>query len=398
MTLALTTRNIDKLEMRLYRLDGEAYFRKMHTFRGMENLDLALIEPDKLWTYEVPDYEKHREIESAATLPVSEAGLYVVTAGDDELEATTVVVVTDIAVAVKAGRRDILVYAQDAKTNRPRGGCRVLVSDGKRIILEGTTGDDGFFHAADKALKSARDVRVFAWRESSYGGTRVGLRGIRYVEGLQPRAFIHTDRPAYRPGESVRYRGIVRGVENGAYAFTEGEKWNVEVVASTGDVIESRTAELSATGTFAGEVALPETSPVGTYKVICRRKSGPVFSGQFEVWEFQIPQMRLEIDAERSVYLRGESITGKIRALYSHGGPVAGRAVTYQFRGASEPVRGVTDEKGELAFEGFRRFGKGRHAAGLNFGDLFAYALARALDEPLLFKGDDFVQTDVKAA
>lgn len=50
----------------------------------------------------------------------------------------------------------------------------------------------------------------------------------------------------------------------------------------------------------------------------------------------------------------------------------------------------------DLAFDGFRRFGKGRHPAGLNFGDLFAYALARALDAPLLFKGNDFPRTDVK--
>ncbi len=61
-------------------------------------------------------------------------------------------------------------------------------------------------------------------------------------------------------------------------------------------------------------------------------------------------------------------------------------------------VVAVDARQGELAFEGFRRFGKGRHAAGLNFGDLFAYALARALDEPLLFKGDDFARTDIKAA
>jgi ribonuclease VapC len=51
-----------------------------------------------------------------------------------------------------------------------------------------------------------------------------------------------------------------------------------------------------------------------------------------------------------------------------------------------------------LAFDGFRRFGKGRHPAGLNFGDLFAYALAKAGGEPLLFKGDDFGQTDVESA
>lgn len=52
----------------------------------------------------------------------------------------------------------------------------------------------------------------------------------------------------------------------------------------------------------------------------------------------------------------------------------------------------------DLAFQGFRRFGKGRHPAALNFGDLFAYALAQALDEPLLFKGSDFPQTDVRIA
>jgi ribonuclease VapC len=52
----------------------------------------------------------------------------------------------------------------------------------------------------------------------------------------------------------------------------------------------------------------------------------------------------------------------------------------------------------EFASEGFRRFGKGRHPAALNFGDLFAYALARAFDEPLLYKGNDFAKTDVRSA
>ncbi|HEX4080883.1 MAG TPA: type II toxin-antitoxin system VapC family toxin [Rhizomicrobium sp.] len=47
------------------------------------------------------------------------------------------------------------------------------------------------------------------------------------------------------------------------------------------------------------------------------------------------------------------------------------------------------------AIDAFERFGKGRHPAGLNFGDCFAYALAKSLDAPLLFKGDDFAKTDV---
>jgi ribonuclease VapC len=52
-------------------------------------------------------------------------------------------------------------------------------------------------------------------------------------------------------------------------------------------------------------------------------------------------------------------------------------------------------DQADLARQAFRRFGKGRHRASLNLGDCFAYALARSLGEPLLFKGDDFRHCDV---
>ena len=53
---------------------------------------------------------------------------------------------------------------------------------------------------------------------------------------------------------------------------------------------------------------------------------------------------------------------------------------------------------GELAVIAYQRFGKGRHPAGLNFGDCFAYACARQRGMPLLYKGDDFSRTDIEAA
>jgi len=56
---------------------------------------------------------------------------------------------------------------------------------------------------------------------------------------------------------------------------------------------------------------------------------------------------------------------------------------------------GADPEQGKLARDAFSRFGKGRHPAALNFGGCFAYALARSLAEPLLFKGDDFSRTDL---
>jgi ribonuclease VapC len=62
-------------------------------------------------------------------------------------------------------------------------------------------------------------------------------------------------------------------------------------------------------------------------------------------------------------------------------------------------VEPVTREQAEIARAAYRDFGKGSgHPAGLNFGDCFAYALAKAMREPLLFKGDDFSHTDVAVA
>ncbi|HEY2775603.1 MAG TPA: type II toxin-antitoxin system VapC family toxin [Candidatus Binatia bacterium] len=55
----------------------------------------------------------------------------------------------------------------------------------------------------------------------------------------------------------------------------------------------------------------------------------------------------------------------------------------------------VDAEQAHAARDAFLRFGKGRHPAGLNYGDCFSYALAMTLGEPLLYKGDDFSQTDV---
>jgi ribonuclease VapC len=61
-------------------------------------------------------------------------------------------------------------------------------------------------------------------------------------------------------------------------------------------------------------------------------------------------------------------------------------------------VVSVTPQHTEIAIEAFRHFGRGRHAAALNIGDCFSYALAKATDLPLLFKGNDFVQTDIRPA
>jgi ribonuclease VapC len=81
----------------------------------------------------------------------------------------------------------------------------------------------------------------------------------------------------------------------------------------------------------------------------------------------------------------------------SNRNPVLSRRFDDLLRNSEIVVEPVTLEQAEIAREAYRDFGKGRHRAGLNFGDCFAYALARVTGEPLLFKGDDFRHTDVEA-
>lgn len=81
------------------------------------------------------------------------------------------------------------------------------------------------------------------------------------------------------------------------------------------------------------------------------------------------------------------------------GNPIASRRLDDLLARMSIVIEPVTEAQARIARDAYRDFGKGSgHPAGLNFGDCFAYALARDLNEPLLFKGDDFRHTDIPSA
>ncbi|WP_306117418.1 MULTISPECIES: type II toxin-antitoxin system VapC family toxin [unclassified Roseitalea] len=85
--------------------------------------------------------------------------------------------------------------------------------------------------------------------------------------------------------------------------------------------------------------------------------------------------------------------------IIRHDKPDATRSLQFFQRGTRMELVAVDRGQTNIAIDAFRRFGKGRgHPAGLNLGDCFAYALAKTRNEPLLFNGDDFRHTDVRAA
>jgi ribonuclease VapC len=84
--------------------------------------------------------------------------------------------------------------------------------------------------------------------------------------------------------------------------------------------------------------------------------------------------------------------------LISRYGPEARDDLRDFLEHAGLQIEPVTAEQAEQALDAYQRFGKGRHHAGLNFGDCFADALCKATDQHLLFKGNDFSQTDITQA
>ncbi len=83
--------------------------------------------------------------------------------------------------------------------------------------------------------------------------------------------------------------------------------------------------------------------------------------------------------------------------IESRKGESGGRELDLLIYRAAIEIVSVDQDQAETARIAWRRFGKGRHPAGLNYGDCFAYALAKSRGLPLLFHGDDFAQTDIDA-
>lgn len=105
------------------------------------------------------------------------------------------------------------------------------------------------------------------------------------------------------------------------------------------------------------------------------------------------------IEAASATYVSAANLLETRIVLFAGSGEAAILALDAFLLESGITVVEVSSRIADLAFDAYRRFGKGTgHGAGLNFGDCFSYALARYLDVPLLFKGDDFSRTDIRSA
>ena len=111
--------------------------------------------------------------------------------------------------------------------------------------------------------------------------------------------------------------------------------------------------------------------------------------------EPEAEEFRAAVEEDTTRLVSAATLLETALIIESRKGEPGGRELDFLIQKAEIVVVAVDAEHVSEARRAYRRFGKGRHAAGLNFGDVFAYALARTSGEPLLFKGDDFARTDI---
>jgi ribonuclease VapC len=111
--------------------------------------------------------------------------------------------------------------------------------------------------------------------------------------------------------------------------------------------------------------------------------------------EPEAEDFRVAVEEDTTRLVSAATLLETALVIEARKGEPGGRELDTLIQKAEVVVVPVDAEHVSEARRAYRRFGKGRHPAGLNFGDVFAYALARTAGEPLLFKGDDFARTDI---
>lgn len=111
--------------------------------------------------------------------------------------------------------------------------------------------------------------------------------------------------------------------------------------------------------------------------------------------EPEAEEFRVAVEDDTTRLVSAATLLETALVIEARKGEHGGRELDALIQRAEVIVVAVDQEQVSEARRAYRRFGKGRHAAGLNFGDVFAYALTRTSGEPLLFKGDDFAKTDI---
>ncbi len=292
---------------------------------------VPVLNPDQLvkrWTQPVRSRRPWEEV--AISVPLAEAGVYVLEATDQSKQAYTVLLAAPVAVISKEYEGRLALRVVDRKSGEPRRGCRLEVLDleEKRSLAKGTSDQEG--GAAFEFRDAPGDSTLLL---AECGGMTSAAPLHAYAispQWLGMTGAVHTDRPVYRPGQRVRFRAILRESRGGSLSLPEAGRARVKVDDARGNPVFQKTLFLTKYGTVRGEFDLPEDSALGYFGVeVAPEGSSESVYGGFHVEEYRKPDYEVRVKPSSGRALQGTRMEARIEARYYYGEPVRGGDVEY---------------------------------------------------------------------
>ncbi len=253
-------------------------------------------------------------------IEVTDPGIYVVEAVHGQQMASTVVIVSDVALITKTGPGVVLAYLVDRVSGAPVDGCDVRLLADRQTLGEGRTGSDGVLRVAIDAGIAADDVVAVARCGDQVVASAPAAYTLR-----QPRrelvGHVYTDRPIYRPGHTAHVKAVLRWREGASLQPVTEAEAEVAVSDPSGDVVFRGRRPVDAFGAVHADVVLPAGAALGDHVVAVTLGEGRA-SGSFEVQEYRKPEFEISVTPTRRFARQGETVEVQVSARYYFGQPV----------------------------------------------------------------------------
>ncbi len=240
-------------------------------------------------------------------------------------------IITRQVAAVKKSDAGIMAWVTDFNGGpQPDRKVEVFTRDGKRI-LAGQTDADGLFRAELKPgdqpailIAYEGDTFTVAGLSGEWGG-RASAAAPRYA------AYIYTDRPIYRPGQTVHYKAILRRDADAVLSvLSEGAPVTARIRDSRNNVVQTFQLASNGYGTVNGEFTLAEGAMLGKYAVEIS-VDGESYRQDFKVQDYRKPDYAVTLTTNALAFVEGETIRGSIETAYFFGKPAVDAPVTVKY-------------------------------------------------------------------
>jgi len=261
-------------------------------------------------------------------VPVKDKGVYVVEAASGGLRAYTIVVVTEMAIITKTTPGKLLCYVVNRNTGSPVTGATVRVWIAQQEIANKTADAQGLLNV-DIVEPKTEDVAVLTTYEGDVAVNAPGAWNLG-AESRSLRGYTYTDRPVYRPGDTVHFKTIVRVPTASGYVLPKDRELSLELRDPRSyQVIWQQSVTLSDMGTAHWDYAIPPDANLGYYYLNMKSGERYVEGVRFSVQDYKKPEYSVKVTAQPARVLQGQTIKATIEAKYYFGEPVANARVKW---------------------------------------------------------------------